>query len=166
MNNEEIIFEDVLSEGYLFEMGQVLPKGPQSQYDFIVGYTPEDKKGNPYFKVYNHPSKYSSATHVIRIKFKKAEVVTGHRERNGKKEWKLEDFSRYGKDLVSYLNSKSKTNSNITVWTELRFQWNLMKGFDIESVEDYVSGKYDTEENLKDDDYIPHNMSMPRYDLM
>ena len=70
-NNTETIYEDVLSEGYLFEMGQVYPKGAQGQYDFIVGYTPEERAGNPYFKVYNHPTKYSAATHVIRIKFKR-----------------------------------------------------------------------------------------------
>ena len=164
--NTDIIYEDVLSEEYLMEMGQVFPKGPQGQYDFLVGYTPEEYAGNPYFKVYDHPTKYSSATHVIRVSFKKPEVITGHRERNGKKEWDIKEFSKYGKDLMDYLNAKSKTNPNVSVWTELRFQWNIMKGFNIEDIDDYISGRHDIAKNMKDDNYIPYNMIMPRYDLL
>ena len=85
----EIIYEDVLSEEYLDEMGQVYPKCKPGEFSILVGYTPEQYTGNAYFKVYNHPTKYQSATKVIRINFKTPTVVTGHAERNGEKRMDL-----------------------------------------------------------------------------
>ena len=162
-DDKNIILEDVLSEKYLLEMGQVYPKGKQGQFSILVGYSPETANGNCYFKVYNHPSKYDAATKVIRIGFKEPIVITGHKERNGKAEWKIDEFSEsYKKDLVEYLNSPSKTNSNISVWTQIRFEWNMMKQFDIEDINEYISGKSD-KKYLSDPNYVPYDIQIPDY---
>lgn len=163
MKKEKIIYEDVLSEEYLSEMGQVYAKATPGTFSILVGYTPETYNGNPYFKVYNHPSKYQSATKVIRINFKTPTVITGHIERNGKEEWKLENFGKnYREELVNYLNSPSKINPNISVWTQLRFEWNMMKNFDIEDIYYYISADCDKKYS-NDPNYIPYSLQMPDY---
>ena len=160
--NDKKINEDVLSPEYLFEMGQVFPKAKSGEFSIIIGYSPEKYIGNCYFKVYNS-IKYETATKVIRIAFKKPLVITGHVERRGKKEWKIEEFGNdYRKQLINYLNSKSKINPNISVWTELRYEWNMMKNFDIDDIDEYINGISDKKyfNNL---DYIPYNIQMPNY---
>lgn len=81
----------------------------------------------------------------------------------GKKEWTLEEFgNKYREELIDYLNSKSKSNPNISVWTELCFQWNMMKGFEIEDIDEYIRQECD-KRYANNPDYVAYNLDVPDY---
>lgn len=161
-NKEKILYEDVLSEEYLDEMAQFKPVGSPDQFNILLSVNPEKRIGNCYFKVYNN-SKYSSATKVARISFTSAKLITGHAEINGKKEWLISEISsKIKKEIIDYLNSRDKRNTNYTIWTTMRFEWNELKNIQMDSIEDYTSGKYD-KKYKNNPDYIPYNLQMPDY---
>ena len=163
MENENIIiYEDDNSEEYLCEMAQFKPEGYDDDFSILVAITPENRVGECYFKVYNNP-KYSSATKVARISFIVPKLFTGHAKIGGKKEWKLNEInSKTRKELIQYLNSKSKGDPDYTIWTRMRFEWNLLKNIPMKNINEYIDGKYDNA-NKSNPDYIPYNMQMPDY---
>lgn len=160
----EIIYEDVLSEEYLDEMAKIKTAGNfRNDFSILLVANPDKNRiGNPYFKVYNNID-YSKATKVARLSFIRPELITGHSERNGKKEWILKDISITNREeIVRYLKSPSGRNPNVSVWTDIRYEWNNIKNY-VSDIKAYTEGKYDTPENLNNEDYVPYNLQIPDY---
>lgn len=73
--------------------------------DMCIVVVPERRIGIPYFKVLNHQD-YTKATKVARIKFNEEKYVTGHKDPDGKEEWRLN--SREIKQLIGLLSKNSR----------------------------------------------------------
>lgn len=155
-NNYAYIMNNINSE--VLQNNSVVCRYNFKRYNYAIIFNPMKSSIKYTFK---HP-----ATKVLRVSFLKAEVIKNHAEIDGKKEWKLSDInSKFRKDLIQYLNSYDSRSENVTVWAAMRFEWNSniksIKG--VNRLSEYIVGKYDTPENLRNPDYIPYNMQMPDY---
>lgn len=153
----------------LFEMASVRSKNTNDYYDRLTAVNPDiNHNGNPYFKYYkNNSYGNKSGNKVARISFLRPEYILHGKERSGIPTWKdpypnAEDKQR----LIDILNSTSEENPNCTVWTMLKYHWNVEKGFR-GSVDDYIGTPSIMDQKYMNSNskgnYVPYSLSMPNY---
>lgn len=152
----------------LLEMASVRSKNTDDYYNRLLAVNPDiNHNGNPYFKYYkNDTYGNKSGNKVARISFLRPEYITHKKERMGIPTWKDPYPNSSDKQrLMDILASPSDENPNYTVWTMLRYHWNVEKGFR-GSVDDYTAGVMDTKYISNSGNYVPYNMQMPDYNKL
>lgn len=116
-----------------------------------------NRKGVPYFKVYDSAIKKQGVTRVCRLHFKDEGME--HHKNRGFKDWKInvDDI----KKIKSLLNSVVKKTKPYTVWQMACYQWNeeYFQGA-INDIEKYFDGGY-SDEFIKHPSYVPHDQDIP-----
>lgn len=150
----------------LFEMATIYPKN-RSNHSIVLAVNPDSNKiGSPYFKLYIGGSpKEGKATGVASIEFLHPKLIKNHK---GNIPSILLLNSSEKKELVQYLTEFSQYFPKYTVWNTLKYFWNVEYGFDVGSIDDYMSGKFDDIYNIseKSASYLCSTITSPDYTLM
>lgn len=144
--------------------------GRHEKPNFLIAVNPDaNRAGICYFKYYDS-NEYSSAEHVTRLNFRKPEKVK-HQNHDGKTEWQLNAKDR--KDLCNYLDELSDEIRYVAVtnWQVALYHWNHEYGLINESypdeyksrIEAFISGFYDTDENVHNPSYVASTLERPDY---
>ena len=121
------------------------------------------RSGDAYMKLYDNKG-FSSEGNKTRVSLLRPKYVVHNNE-----VWKLN--SKYRRALVDFLNSPSKDFPGLTNWDMVKYHWNNechVLSYDVDTGEltrpqAYVSGLYDTEDNLSNPSYVPSYSEMPNY---
>ena len=149
----------------VFSMATV---GRSEKQNFSVAVNPSATySGTCYLKYYNHKN-YKKAAAVARLNLRVPEKVY-HTNRDGKKEWQLNSSDR--KNLMQFLTSHSMEFNFATYWQLVLYHWNnecdLLESQYPDAfsnhIEAFISGFYDTKENLSNIDYMPSYSICPDY---
>ena len=134
--------------------------GNSEKPPFMVGvYESGAYIGEPYLKIYSHFD-YPKAEYVTRLSMRDGHRIV-HKNRDRKKEWKDID-NRTLKALEVFLDKPSRNIKGYTNWQVLMYLWNYETSIISNAPEDlydtnieaFIDGYYDTEENLKNPNYI------------
>ena len=137
--------------------------------NFTIAVNPDsNRSGDCYFKYFDRES-YSKAEHVARVNIRDTSRFY-HKNSDGKKEWSLNAKDK--KELVSYLQSESDEWVGVSNWESVLYHWNIEshtiddpfpKDIYSSKIEAFLSGYYDTEENLQNPSYVASYLKMPNY---
>ena len=130
-----------------------------------IAVNPDSSRGwynEEYFKLYDAQNA-RKATHIARIKFRKAEY-TVHSNSDGKESFKLN--TKQKKDLINLLNSKSKKETGLTVWQYAILQFNL-EAIEYANREYCLSLTMEKQKQMPKDQpekyWLPIDLPMPDY---
>ena len=138
--------------------------GVNTKPTFAVQVHPDsERSGDPYMKLYDNKG-FSSEGNKTRVSLLRPRYVVHNNE-----VWKLN--SKYRRALVDFLNSPSKDFPGLTNWDMAKYHWNNechVLSYDVDTgkltgSQAYVSGLYDTEDNLSNPSYVPSYSEMPNY---
>lgn len=146
--------------------------GKHVKPNFTVAVNPDrGRKGDCYFKYYNS-NDYHKAKKVARINLRIPSYIQ-HKNSDGKEDWILNSKAKSA--LVDYLNNESDQWLNVTNWQSCLYHWNREKGLlddpfprdtYYSQIEAFLSGYYDTEENLSNPSYMSSQSKMPDYNQL
>ena len=138
--------------------------GVNTKPTFAVQVHPDSgRSGDPYMKLYDNKG-FSSEGNKTRVSLLKPKYVVHNNE-----VWTLN--SKYRKALVDFLRSPSKDFPRLTNWYAVKYYWNNechLLSYETDTgklsrPQAYVSGYYDTDENISNPSYVPSYLEMPNY---
>lgn len=136
---------------------------------FVIGaYESGAYQGEPYLKIYDAQS-VSKADHVTRLSLWDGHRIR-HRNDDGKQEW--EDINNsILRGLNRYLDKPSSMFDGYSNWQTLIYLWNSEVGFFTgvppkkyrTFINAFFNGYYDTDENLRNSNYMPSTSERPDF---
>ena len=154
-----------LRDDYISCMSKV---GHSEKPAFMVGvYESGSHVGEPYLKIYDS-ARHSSAERVTRLSLRDGHRII-HANLDGKSEWNID--SKTLKALEAFLDKQSRNYAGYTNWQVLLFLWNYETSIIASAPDDlydtdieaFVSGYYDTEENINNPSYMPSYSVRPQF---
>lgn len=143
---------------YLFEMASAYPRN-RHKHQIMAAVNPtEDRIGECYFKVYDGQT-YRLSKKVVRIDFFGPRML---KHRNSTKKHWSDTTKQDLKQINDFLDSECAEYNGVTVWEVLKYHWNIEKGFDITTIQNYMNGDFD-DEFIDDPDYVPSVLESPDY---
>lgn len=142
--------------------------GENEKPAFMVGvYEDGSHIGEPYLKIYDNP-RYSKSEYVTRLSLKDGHRII-HDNYDGRKEWNIDNKTL--KALDTFLAKPSRRFIGYTNWQVLLYLWNYETSIIISAPDDlydtdidaFADGYYDTEDNLKNPNYMPSYAAQPSF---